>query len=103
MGKITKIKKNNADVLLVPRINIQDILTRIREEASKSLNAEELILKKDEILKKYTNHRMYYPPHLRPPKKLLPLDVFKELSDVPSIKKIIISTNGLIQVNLRYD
>jgi hypothetical protein len=31
LGKISKIKKNNADVLLVPRINIQDILTRIRD------------------------------------------------------------------------
>jgi transcription elongation factor len=31
LGKITKIKKNNADIALVPRINIQDILSRMRD------------------------------------------------------------------------
>lgn len=38
LARIIKIKKNNADVILVPRINIQDILTKMREEASKTLD-----------------------------------------------------------------
>lgn len=103
LAKIVKIKKNNADVILVPRINIQDILTRMREESSKTYDDQELITKKDEILKKYTNHRMYYPPHLRPPKKVLPIDVFREFADLPSNRRITITTEGLIQVNFRYD
>jgi transcription antitermination factor NusG len=31
LGRITKAKKNNADVALVPRINVQDILSKMRE------------------------------------------------------------------------
>ena len=46
---------------------------------------------------------MYYPPHLRPPKKMLPLDIFKEFSDLPSNKKLNMTSGGLIQVNFRYD
>jgi hypothetical protein len=46
---------------------------------------------------------MYYPPHLRPPKKVLSLDVFREFADLPSNKRFTISTEGLIQVNFRYD
>lgn len=30
LGKISKIKKNNCSVVLVPRINIQDILLKMR-------------------------------------------------------------------------
>ena len=46
---------------------------------------------------------MYYPSHLRPPKKLLPVDVFKDFSDLPSNKKFNMTTNGLIILTLRYD
>jgi hypothetical protein len=35
LGRISKIRKSNADVVLVPRINVQDILTKMREEAAK--------------------------------------------------------------------
>ncbi len=47
LGKIVKTKKLNADVFLVPRINIQDILSKMREESSKSYDEKDLILKKD--------------------------------------------------------
>ena len=77
LGRIAKIKKSNVDVILVPRINLQDILNRMREQATKVLDPQELITKKDDILKKYTNHRMTYPPHLRPPKKPVAIDVFR--------------------------
>jgi len=30
LGKIVKLKKNNADVLLVPRVNVQEILIKIK-------------------------------------------------------------------------
>jgi len=35
LGRISKIRKSNADVALVPRINVQDILTKMREEAAR--------------------------------------------------------------------
>ena len=38
LGKIVKAKKNNADVMVVPRINIQDILSKMREETAKNLS-----------------------------------------------------------------
>ena len=46
---------------------------------------------------------MYYPSNLRPPKKSLPLDVFKEFADLPSNKKLTITPSGLIILNFRYD
>ena len=46
---------------------------------------------------------MHYPTHLRPPKKLLTSDFFKEFSDLPSNKKFNITNAGLLQVNFRYD
>jgi transcription antitermination factor NusG len=36
LGKISKLKKNNCSVVLVPRINVQDILLKMREETSKN-------------------------------------------------------------------
>lgn len=47
LGKIIKAKKSNADIALVPRINIQDILSRMREESSKNYDAPTILLKKD--------------------------------------------------------
>lgn len=38
LGKVCKVKKNSADVLLVPRINIQDIVIKIREQTSKMVD-----------------------------------------------------------------
>ena len=38
LGKIVKAKKSNADVLIVPRINIQDILSKMREESAKNVS-----------------------------------------------------------------
>jgi transcription antitermination factor NusG len=38
LGKIVKAKKSNADVMIVPRINIQDILSKMREESAKNLS-----------------------------------------------------------------
>ena len=38
MGKIVKAKKSNADVMIVPRINIQDILSKMREESAKNVS-----------------------------------------------------------------
>jgi len=91
-------------VALVPRINVQDILTKMREEASRlNTDEKEIMMKKDDILKKYTNPRMYYPPNLRPPKKLLPVDVFKDFDDLPSNNKFNITPQGLIILTLRYD
>jgi hypothetical protein len=46
---------------------------------------------------------MYYPANLRPPKKMLHLDIFKEFNDLPSNKKFTITTQGLIILTLRYD
>jgi hypothetical protein len=46
---------------------------------------------------------MYYPPHLRPPKKLLNQDVFREFGDLPSNKKFTITMNGLIVFQFKYD
>ena len=103
LGRISKIRKSNADVALVPRINVQDILTKMREEAARGTDEQAIKANKDEILKRYTNPRMYYPSHLRPPKKLLPVDVFKDFSDLPSNKKFNMTTNGLIILTLRYD
>ena len=54
-------------------------------------------------MKRYTNHRMFYPSNLRPPKKPLPLDVFKEFSDLPSNRKINITASGLLQLTFRFD
>ena len=31
LGRIAKTRKNNCDIALVPRINVQDILTKMRE------------------------------------------------------------------------
>lgn len=38
LGKISKIKKASVDVVVVPRINIQDILTKMREESTSNYN-----------------------------------------------------------------
>ena len=38
LGKIVKAKQSNADVLIVPRINIQDILSKMREESAKNVS-----------------------------------------------------------------
>lgn len=104
LGKISKIKKNNCSVVLVPRINVQDILLKMREEAARAPADEKAaIAGRDEILRRYTNPRMYYPTNLRPPKKMLPLDVFKDFSDLPSNRKFDITSNGLIQLTFRYD
>jgi len=46
---------------------------------------------------------MYYPSNLRPPKKPLSLDVFKEFADLPSNKRFNITPSGLIIMNFRYD
>lgn len=103
LGKISKIKKNNCSVVLVPRINVQDILNKMREEVSKNASEKETLAQKDEILRRYTNPRMCYPPNLRPPKKMLPIDVFKDFSDLPSNRKFDITSSGLIQLTFRYD
>ena len=103
LGRISKTRKNNADVALVPRINIQDILMKMREESSKNIDEKVILANKDDILKRYTNPRMHYPAHLRPPKKLLPIDVFKDFSDLPSNKRIVITGQGLIILSFRYD
>lgn len=34
LAKVFKIKSNSADVLIVPRINVQDIVMKIREQTS---------------------------------------------------------------------
>ena len=36
LAKIIKVKKNNVDVMIVPRINIQDILIKMKEETAKN-------------------------------------------------------------------
>lgn len=41
LGKISKIKKNNCLVVLVPRINVQDILIKMREETAKASTLDE--------------------------------------------------------------
>ena len=46
---------------------------------------------------------MYYPPNLRPPRKVLPVDAFKDFSDLPSNKKIDLTSSGLIKMTFRYD
>jgi hypothetical protein len=46
---------------------------------------------------------MFYPPQLRPPKKIMPLDFFKEFAELPSNKKINITPTGLIILNFRPD
>ena len=48
LGKIAKVKKSNVDIVVVPRINIQDILSKMREESAKTYNTDkELTDKKD--------------------------------------------------------
>lgn len=49
LGKILKSRKNSTffDVLLVPRINLQDISMKIREQTSKMSNEEEIRQKKN--------------------------------------------------------
>lgn len=59
--------------------------------------------KKDDILKKYTNHRIYYPADMRPSKKLLPEDTFKDFSELPSNRRITITPHGLIIAAFRFD
>lgn len=105
LGKISRIKKSNCSVVLVPRIDVQSILIKMREEAAKgsAFEADKLPERKDEILRKYTNPRMYYPPHLRPPKKLLSVDALKDFSDLKSNRKFDITGTGLIQFTFRYD
>ena len=103
LGKIFKTRKNNADVMLVPRINIQDILIKMRDESAKNIDQKLILANKDEILKRYINQRMHYPAHLRPPKKLLPIDVFKDFSDLPYNRRINITAQGLIILSFRYD
>lgn len=34
LAKIFKVKSNSVDVLIVPRINVQDIVMKIREQTS---------------------------------------------------------------------
>lgn len=97
------MKKNNVDILLVPRISVQDILTKMREEAARFSEEKQLIARQDEVLKKYTNPRMFYPNNSRPPKKPLPLDLFKQFSNLPSNKRIILTSTGLLQITFRYD
>lgn len=46
---------------------------------------------------------MYYPTHLRPPKKILPFDIFKDFEDLPSNRKFQLTPQGLIVLNFRYD
>ncbi len=46
---------------------------------------------------------MHYPPHLRPPKKLIFSDVFKDFLDFPSFRKFEFTNKGLIQLTFRYD
>lgn len=54
-------------------------------------------------MKKYTNPRIYYPSNLRPPKKPLSWDSFKEFSELPYNKRIVITPQGLILMSFRYD
>lgn len=35
LGKIVKLNKNSADLLLVPRVNVQEVLIKIKEQVSK--------------------------------------------------------------------
>lgn len=44
LGKISKIKKNNCSVVLVPRINVQDILLKMREETAR-INTDEATIR----------------------------------------------------------
>ena len=46
---------------------------------------------------------MFYPNNSRPPKKPLPLDLFKDFSHLPSNKRIYLTSNGLLQITFRYD
>ena len=41
LAKIFKIKANSVDVLIVPRINVQDIVAKIKEQTSQITNREE--------------------------------------------------------------
>jgi len=88
----------------VPRINIQELSIRIKEQCSK-ISDEKLIRdRKEELLKKYINPRTFYPSHLRPSKKLFENDnPFMEFSDIPLINRVKIQTGGLIVLNFRMD
>lgn len=52
LAKISRIRKNNVDVALVPRINVQDVLKKMREESLKSNDEQVILANKDEILKR---------------------------------------------------
>ncbi len=78
-----KLKKSTVDVLLMPRINIEAISIICKEETSKMTDNAEILRRKEEIFKKFSDHRGYYPADKKPPQKELKTENFKDLNDIP--------------------
>ena len=56
LAKIYKVKKSSVDVLIVPRINVPDIVMRIKEQTSNMTDADKIAKTKETILKLLLNH-----------------------------------------------
>jgi hypothetical protein len=96
LARVFKVRKTTVDVLLVPRICVQDIIRRIREETSKLPDSKAVSVKKEELLRLFTDHRAKNYKE-RPSKRQLFAEDFNELKDIPGVKNIrLASSNGLI-------
>jgi hypothetical protein len=82
---------------------VQDIIRTIRENADKLRDEKEIVAKKEEILKLFTDHRVNNYRE-RPSKRPIYIEDLNELKDCPGIKNIRLSnSNGLIVLSYRAD
>lgn len=99
LAKIFKVKKATIDVLIVPRINVQDIRRKILKATEEITDEVASQAKKEQLFKLLTDHKQKNYKD-RPSRKQLFEEDFSELKDMPGIKNIRLSSiNGLIILN----
>jgi|JI6StandDraft_1071083.scaffolds.fasta_scaffold08142_9 transcription antitermination factor NusG len=95
LGKVYEVKKKSFDVTLVPRINIQEIQTRIKDLREKHENSEDRDKIISKAFKKYFDYRE--PRDLnRPPRR----PTFgNELPDIRDVTHLKLTKDGFIILN----
>lgn len=98
LGKIERINKNVLIIKVVPRINVQDLEFKIRDQTSKMTGDEEIEKKKSEIFKVLTNHKVNFHKN-RPNKAPLDKNSFDNIRCTEATKLILDQKGNL---HLRY-
>lgn len=60
LGKIHKVNRNKISVILMPRVNLRLIANLLRNVEALDLNEKGVLDKKNEVFKKYTDHKTFY-------------------------------------------